>query len=181
FEKKQKLSRTQHRFSVSAARSFLFNAGLSQRVKQGNWDAFLPGDLVILDGSNSWFELARLGDDGATRLAAHDIHPSGPLWGQGEPASTADAAVVERSLGRIFIDIAEGLGELGLKQERRALRLSVRALKWQWTEDELYLRFTLAKGGFATTVLGELIYDPQLAYMLPAALRDGIDQLESNT
>ncbi len=44
----------------------------------------------------------------------------------------------------------------GLKQERRASRMLVPDLFWMWQGDNLILRFSLASGYFATSILQEL-------------------------
>jgi tRNA pseudouridine13 synthase len=57
-------------------------------------------------------------------------------------------------------DWCAGLEAAGLRQERRALRLLVRNLRWQWTgRAELLLEFCLPPGAYATSVLRELIQD----------------------
>src|SRR5690606_2767985 len=101
-----------------------------------------------------------LDDALAARLAAFDIHPTAPLWGRGELRTTGVAAALERAA----LDDAEslalrtGLEKAGLKQERRATRLRVQSLQWQWPQAEtLELRFSLPPGAYATTVLSELI------------------------
>jgi tRNA pseudouridine13 synthase len=47
----------------------------------------------------------------------------------------------------------------GLDQERRSLRLPVRALRWSFDDDALSLAFELPRGSFATAVLHELVAD----------------------
>jgi len=44
-----------------------------------------------------------------------------------------------------------------MQQERRSLRLAVRQLECESEPQALLLRFRLARGGFATTVLRELL------------------------
>jgi tRNA pseudouridine13 synthase len=44
-----------------------------------------------------------------------------------------------------------------MNAERRALRIRVRGLDHEYSEDVLRLRFELAAGSFATTVLREII------------------------
>ncbi len=51
---------------------------------------------------------------------------------------------------------APGLEAAGLKQERRALRVRVDDLAWEWEDDALILRFRLGPGAYATEVLAEL-------------------------
>ncbi|MEI8208726.1 MAG: tRNA pseudouridine(13) synthase TruD [Methylococcales bacterium] len=46
----------------------------------------------------------------------------------------------------------------GVESDRRALRVNVADLQWQWVQDEvLELTFTLPAGSYATSVLREII------------------------
>lgn len=49
------------------------------------------------------------------------------------------------------------IGHERMNAERRALRIRVRGLEYEYAEDVLRLRFDLAAGSFATTVLREII------------------------
>ncbi len=157
FEQQRKLPRQQHRFAVSAARSWLFNAVLERRVQLNNWNALVQGEAVNLDGSSSWFAHSRLGPADAVRFFEFDLHPSGPMWGAGESPATDLALQIESDAIEAFDSFTQGLAQLGLKQERRALRQHVRDLTWMFENDTLTLRFALNKGGFATSVLRELV------------------------
>lgn len=154
-----RVKREERTMLLSAARSALFNRVLSARVEAGNWDAGLDGEVWMLDGSRSVFGPEAYTPELQARLQAFDIHPSGPLWGEGELRS-ADAAR-ELELAALAGDTASrlraGLERAGLKQERRALRLRPAELEWKWRDDRaLELRFALPPGCYATTVLGEL-------------------------
>lgn len=147
---------------LSAARSHLFNRVLAQRIEAGTWDRPLAGDCFQLDGRGSWFG-PELAPDAvlADRCARGEIHPTGPLWGAGEPPTGADAGALERALAIEEPVLCAGLAAFGLRQERRALRLPVRGLEWTWTEPpvaggpaSLRLGFELGSGSFATAVLG---------------------------
>ena len=51
-----------------------------------------------------------------------------------------------------------GLERAGLEQERRALRVRVEDLRWEWESDQsLCLAFTLNAGSYATVVVRELV------------------------
>ena len=144
---------------LSAARSELFNRVLAARVEAGTWNSALDGEVWMLDGSRSVFGPESLTQELQARLDAFDIHPTGPLWGEGELRSDGIAREVE--LGALEGDTASrlrtGLERAGLKQERRALRLQPSELRWQWLDDAaLELRFALPPGCYATTVLREL-------------------------
>lgn len=142
---------------LSAARSALFNAVLARRVEQDNWHRYLPGDVMNLDGSASVF-LASADDDSLPqRLLLQDIHPTGPLWGQGELPSRDDTAALEQAVAAEMAVFSEALPRFGLKQERRSLRLPVKAIDYRRPDTgTLDLEFTLPTGTYATAVLHEL-------------------------
>jgi tRNA pseudouridine13 synthase len=92
------------------------------------------------------------------RLTAGDIHPSGPLWGKGElPTHGVTRALEEWAVAGQLL-FTEGLAKADLRQERRALRLPVTDLNWEWSaQADLRLRFSLPSGSYATAVLRELV------------------------
>ncbi len=161
-EGSRRLPRQQHRFAVSAARAFVFNTVLAQRVKDGTWNSLIDGEAVSLDGSSSWFDFPKLGDDSQSRLDDFDVHPSGPMWGAGELPVSGEARRVELEAVAGLESFTKGLEALGLKQERRALRQRVDELEWSFDESTLRLSFVLNKGGFATSVLRELVSHREL-------------------
>lgn len=151
--------RFERSFALSAARSAIFNAVLARRVAQGTWNQLQAGDIANLDGSNSIFAVDVLDDVLAERCRQLDIHPSGPLWGRGEPATQGAVAELERQIAGDFDLFCEGLSKAGLDQERRALRMRVSELSWSIDADRLTLKFRLPRGTFATTALHELLED----------------------
>lgn len=152
-----KPGRHQRGLYLSAARALLFNEILSERVIQGNWASGLPGEAMILDGSNSFFCIEALDDEIRSRLSRFDIHPSAPLWGVGESASRLDALVLEQQVLAAYPELTHGLEQQGLRQLRRATRLVPSELSCRRLQDDsVELRFNLGRGAFATTVLREL-------------------------
>jgi tRNA pseudouridine13 synthase len=155
----RRVGREERTHLLSAARSELFNRVLAERVRRECWDRPLDGEVWILDGSRSVFGPEPWNETLAARLAAFDIHPSGPLWGRGElrsrdAAQALECAVLDDDESRA---LRKGLERAGLEQERRALRLRPQALDWEWpAPDALRLRFALPPGAYATTVLAEL-------------------------
>ena len=152
----RRLPRAQHGFALSAARAELFNALLARRVIAQSWDRPLDGEVFMLDGTNAIFGPEPWSDDLARRLAARDIHPTGPLWGRGEPRSTSVARALESEVAVAHATFAHGLERAGLEQERRALRLCPLDLGHAWEAGDLTIDFALRAGAFATTVLREL-------------------------
>lgn len=149
--------RAQRGFALSAARSHLFNCVLAARVERGDWNRLLPGEAVMLDGRRSFFAAPEIDATLEARLAAMDVHPSGPLPGRGASPATGEALAVEA--GALVADAAllALLEAQGLEHERRSLRLPVRELRWQFDAEGLQLEFVLPRGTFATALLHELL------------------------
>ena len=152
-----RVGRDQRSILLSAARSEIFNAVLSERVQRGDWATGMAGDVWMLEGTHSVFgpepDPAAL----ATRVAALDVHPTGPQWGAGPLRCDEDAAALEQQIAAAHADLCAGLEKAGLKQERRALRIKVADLAWEHGADAtLVLRFSLPAGAYATGLLAEL-------------------------
>ena len=153
----RRVERDKRSFLLSAARSQIFNNVLAARVERGAWDTPLDGEIWSLAGSRSWFGPEPFTEVLAGRLARADIHPSGPLWGQGEPPSQAEAGALERAAAAACQDLADGLVAARMDQERRPLRLIPQDLTWRWLDgDALELVFELPAGAYATVVVREL-------------------------
>lgn len=141
---------------LSAARSWLFNHYLQQRIaRHGN--ALLPGDVFMLAGSHSFFVAEALDATIAARVASGDILPSGPLFGDLPLVATDAAALLEQEILAAWPEYAKGLANARLSQDRRPLWLQPEGLEWQVLgADSVELRFTLPSGCFATAILAEL-------------------------
>ena len=144
---------------LSAARSAMFNELLSKRVKMNKWADGIEGDVMLLDNSHSYFLATEIDKKIIQRLKEHDIHPSGPLWGRGELLSKGLVSELENQLQGKFEIFDVGLKNARLDQERRSLRLSVKNLEWEHDSKNklLNLSFFLPAGGYATSVLREII------------------------
>lgn len=142
---------------LSTARSLIFNRLLAQRVAAGTWDQVLAGDCLAFTNSRSQFSAERLASDDP-RLAALDVHPTGPMWGAGEPPVAAEVAVLERQAADTEPALVAWLLAAEVEQARRILRLPIAALTWHYpSPDSLVLEFTLPTGCFATAMLRELV------------------------
>lgn len=115
---------------LSAARSWLFNLVLAERVRKQCWRTTMAGEP--------------------------DNLPTGPLWGRGRTASTDALLALETQQLAAWSDWCDGLEHAGLSQERRPLVLEPSAFSWRWEADDLVLNFTLPPGQFATSVLREV-------------------------
>ena len=152
-----RLSATERSLRLSAARSVVFNALLAVRVGDGSWERLLAGDLANLDGRGSIFPVAAADGTLEARCARLEIHPTGPLWGAGEPKSAAGVRELEMRIGAEFAAECARCAAAGMSQERRSLRLRVTELSCEPENDAVLLRFRLTRGSFATAVLRELV------------------------
>ena len=142
---------------LSAARAWLFNRVLAERVEAGNWNRLLAGELAMLEGSRSFFR-AEAGDSSLeARLAAFDVSPSGPLVGTEAPRPGEDALAVEERALAGEAELAAALAAAGVRGARRSLRLRPAELEWRWEGDDLILSFALPAGTYATTLVAELL------------------------
>ena len=151
-------------FVLSAVRSLLFNAVLAERVRTGRWCALEAGDRAQLDGRGSHFAVEAPDATLRERAARLEIHPSGPLWGQGELDCQGAVRELETDIVRGYPAACTLLEAAGLRQERRSLRLAVRELEARIEPDGVRLHFRLTRGAYATAVLRELFgledYEP---------------------
>lgn len=138
----------------SAARAWLFNEVLASRVSDGTWHTPVEGDP-----------------------APDDQAPSGPLWGDGGTSATGTLAERERAVIDGRVDGA-GVGAARLlplfattrmRPERRPLVIRPEALDWRCLGDGvLELRFRLAPGQYATTVIGDILALTDASLSAPA-------------
>jgi tRNA pseudouridine13 synthase len=144
---------------LSTARSAIFNAVLDARVLGGSWNRCLDGDVFQIDGSGSIFGPEPLDDALTARVAAMGIHPTGPLWGRGEPRVSGEVAALEAAVANEpgLALLAQGLKAAGVEAARRSLRVRVGGLAFSWLDGRtLELRFELPAGAYATMVAAEL-------------------------
>lgn len=151
-------------YVLSAARSLVFNAVLAARVSDGTWCRLEPGDVANLDARGSVFPVETVDEALRERAARLELHPTGPLWGADDLLSQGRVRELEEGIAATFDEARSLVAAAGMRQERRSLRLAVRSLEWQWEGTDLVLRFWLARGSFATTVLREVVDAPEAGF-----------------
>lgn len=142
---------------LSAARSLLFNAVLAARIAAGSWDRLEPGDLANLDGSNSVFRVERPDEQLEARLAALELHATGPLFGRGGLRPDGGPRELEERVLAGAMPVCTAIELAGAQGARRPLRVAVRDLRWTFEGDTLLLQFELRGGSFATAALREFV------------------------
>jgi tRNA pseudouridine13 synthase len=142
---------------LSAARSWLFNSILSERVRRQVWNRRLPGDVFMLNGRSACFK-----DDENTvdelnqRLSVNEINPTAILWGEGDIMVTAQAADLESSVIDRFPAFRDGLISARLQAHRRSCRVIPEQMGCFQLDDDFVVSFTLPAGSYATMVLAEM-------------------------
>jgi tRNA pseudouridine13 synthase len=142
---------------LSAARSYLFNLIVSQRIKEGHFEQLQGGDVCMLAGTQSVFIADEIDPSLSSRLQQKDIDITAPLWGAGELMTKQDVALSEQAIASEHPDLCAGLAKFGLKQERRRIRLGLSEASITVDQDTVQLGFFLAPGSYATTILRELL------------------------
>ncbi|MDZ4297516.1 MAG: tRNA pseudouridine(13) synthase TruD [Moraxellaceae bacterium] len=139
---------------LSAIRSALFNQVLAARVESGSWQQVLPGDVLQLDGRGSFFTPESDDTSWQDRFTSLALHATGPLPGAGEPVVSAEVLDLERQVLAPWQETCVALSEVAIPAQRRALRVRLQDMSWQWvSKNTLSLSFALTSGAFATSVL----------------------------
>ncbi|BAO44807.1 tRNA pseudouridine(13) synthase TruD [Thiolapillus brandeum] len=155
---RKKVRRDKRSIWLSAARSWLFNLVLAERVRQGTWNQIIDGDVMQLAGASGQFR-AENDEVLPGRLQRQEVHVTGPLCGcagralepQGAALALEQSVLAEQ---QAWID---GLQRFGLEHDRRALGVRVRDLQWSLQGADLEVRFSLDSGSYATVVMGEIL------------------------
>ena len=154
-----KLPKSKRSIYLSAARSWLFNCILSERINLGVWNKRLPGDVFMLDGKSACFK------DSANeievnelrqRLDNNEIHPTAVLWGEGDTMVATQAKDLESRIIEQFPVYRDGLVSARLKAMRRACRVVPGQFNSWRQEDDFVVKFSLPAGSYATVVLAEI-------------------------
>lgn len=158
------------RFWLSAAQSALFNAVLDARLTRGLHDRLVPGDVANIHPGRSLFRVsgALLSDvaEAATlagRLERLEISPTGPIVGADAMPAEDEALAIEReAFAATGIDAAAlAASPDALEGGRRSFRMRVANVQVESGVDthgpHVRVAFDLPRGGYATTVLAELM------------------------
>lgn len=182
------------KFFVSAAQSAVFNAVLDARLLDGTWNRLLEGDVAMKLDSLAPFEVTRedLDVEGerslGVRMERFEISATGPMWGttmrraKGRVAEIEEMALAGMGLDPATIDAFAKRSPGLIEGARRPLRVKLVDPEVEGGLDEhgSYVRcaFGLARGGFATVVMREVIKPAADAGIMSSGGDDG-DSSES--
>ncbi|WP_053981964.1 tRNA pseudouridine(13) synthase TruD [Marinagarivorans algicola] len=151
---------------LSAARAYLFNCVLAERVKSETWQCVIDGD-VTHEGHAS--ALNQCVTQNAKPLIEGSTLPenvaTAPLWGRGRSHTAGRALMIEQEALHSMSAWANALEHLGLSQERRKLCSVPQDFMWGFDDKDavtLRLIFSLPPGEYATGILREVCecYEP---------------------
>jgi tRNA pseudouridine13 synthase len=148
---------------VSALQSHLFNRVLERRLPK--FATILPGDFCYKHDNGAAFLVPPDPDAAAKeqpRADAHEISPTGPLFGYRMSETQSVVRVMEDSVLKEFNLTPESFsGKIGAPGSRRPMRFFPENTRLQTGEDDhgpfLELSFTLPSGTYATVLLAEVM------------------------
>ncbi|HHJ12881.1 MAG TPA: tRNA pseudouridine(13) synthase TruD [Gammaproteobacteria bacterium] len=156
--RRRRVSRPVRGLYLSAVRAALFNRVLAARIAAGNWQRALPGDVLALDGRSAVFPCEQPDETIHARCGRGEIHPTGPLCGQGGAQVAGEAAALEAEVLAPWREWIEGLVAARLEAARRPLRVRPSDLTWQReTDADWVLSFGLPAGSYASLLLHQLL------------------------
>lgn len=139
---------------LSAWQSALFNGWLAGRMDDVR--RVFAGDVVKKTESGGLFTVEEPDVD-QPRLDGGELVVTGPMFGSRMRAAEGEPGVVESSLLEEEGVTAADLGRVRLSGARRAALLFPTETSVTADGDAVVVEFTLPKGGYATTVLREII------------------------
>lgn len=143
---------------ISAARSAIFNAILSTRVEQGTWNQALPGDVMMLAGSNSVFVVDEVNDDIRRRVGEGDIFPTGLLPGNDSREDARKIDHLDYLVADSFKSVFSDWGKFSVTPARRSLISCGGGVGVEIVSaKECCVEFSLLGGQYATAFVSEFV------------------------
>ncbi len=145
---------------LSALQSWLFDRLLDERLPA--FDRVEEGDLAFRHDNGACFLVTDAAAE-ADRASRLEISPTGPLFGckmtlpAGEVLLREERLLADEGLTLERFDLPGGLRMEG---ERRPFRIPLGEPELEKEGSDLLLSFSLPKGSYATTVLGEVMKTP---------------------
>jgi tRNA pseudouridine13 synthase len=175
----RRMSGLQWDFFLTSLQSAIFNSVLDSRLRDGTLGTLSDGDIAFKHTNGACFTVdaatAELPET-AQRVRSLEISPTGPMWGLG--MLRPSGATLERELAALAAfglcepdfqayadrEAATPRGRDPLRGTRRSLRMPLGYPMIEAGSDEhglfILCSFELPPGGFATTVLQEVMKSP---------------------
>ncbi|WP_068712062.1 tRNA pseudouridine(13) synthase TruD [Vibrio tritonius] len=141
---------------LSAARSWIFNHIVSQRIEQQVFNTVMAGDLVLSAGEAVLADSAQL-PTLQQQVESEMAAISAALAGDNALPTQGAAQQLEQSCLDAEDDLMALIRGNRMRHDRRAISLKAKDLVWEVDNDMIKLSFTLDSGSFATSIVRELI------------------------
>ena len=160
------------RFWNDSLQSALFNAVLTERIAQGDWNRLRIGDVAWNHDTRRTFVVSAedLEDDATVqRMREGVLAPTGPMWGRAMRSPDEPVAAMERGVAdALDPELVPLLVDAGRSRgDRRPLVVPLAHASVQSEMDEhsgcITVQFELPPGAYATTVLRELFGESTVA------------------
>ncbi len=142
---------------LSAYQSSLFDRIVDMRM--ATFGQIWAGDIAYKHNNGACFQVTDPATE-QTRADKFEISPTAPLYGYKTTLAQAHAGLIEESLlesEKISLRSFRLSGGLAMEGERRPLRVPIQEPQCHQQDNDIVLTFSLPKGSFATTVLGEVM------------------------
>lgn len=137
---------------LSAARSWLFNLQVHERIQQQSFDKIISGDVFQFQNSGALF--TEENEETQTQFDQLQIHPTAVLMGLGKNLSSDKSYALEQKIEDLFPLWVRRLKDFKIGQERRSIRVLPQKMSWEClSPTHLRLKFELPKGSFASELL----------------------------
>ncbi|MCG3730212.1 tRNA pseudouridine(13) synthase TruD [Vibrio cincinnatiensis] len=151
-------SRNQNQRSLylSAARSWIFNHIVSQRIQAGCFDRFIEGDIALKEGQAILISADQLAEFNQ-QLALQQVQISAALAGDNALPTEKEALKIEQRELDAEPELMALIRGNRMRHERRAISLVPKLFSWEAEDHTIKLKFTLDAGSFATSIIRELV------------------------
>jgi tRNA pseudouridine13 synthase len=149
--------RFERKLLASSLQSEWFNTWLAARVRRGELQRALAGDLMRKEDTGGMF-VALDANEANERMSRWEISPTGPMFGDEMRWPEADARAIEDALWAEVGVSEQALRELRklMPGSRRTARVRPAELQVEPYAEGIELGFALPKGAYATVILREL-------------------------
>jgi tRNA pseudouridine13 synthase len=145
------------KLALSAVQSLLFNHYVARRLAAGQLHTVLRGDVMFLWPQGGTF-IAKDPHEVQPRFDAREVVPAGPMFGKKMRPAADDAAELERTVlaeAGLTPDSFSRFGAL-MTGTRRPILALVPDLEGHVDGANVWLRFSLGAGSYATVLLSEI-------------------------
>ena len=140
---------------LSAARSWIFNTILSERIEKQYFNQFIVGDIAQKESTLS--DITELNIEQFNQLLAKgDTDITAALSGDNALPTKQQALELEQKYLDAEPDLIALIRGNRMRHDRRAIALRPNNLQWSIEKDTVTLSFSLGAGCFATSIVREL-------------------------